>query len=1011
LRAQSTWALAAGTGPGLDRRTPRSYGAHMQRRSTVALALAAWLLLSGPGRLCAQDPDAGDLATAQRALDKGELTSAEHAFQELVDAADEGPVDERPSAAIVDAARVGLLEIGLRRGRYEAVIEGIGALGEQTRTQLAVQGWLARAHRALGHYEKAAELWQARVTADDKDIEARCELGAVQQAMGQLAAARATWTAAIGLPLPSDPEQLAWHGRCRFQLGGPDQVVPASEELVQALQQQPRLWRARVTLGVLRLQVYGEARNFPSGEKALSDVLEQHGDVEEALLWLYRLRSSNFNLDGGKTERYLQRLLAQNPRSVAGIVLRGAGVLDDRRYHDAAAILDEALAIDARDKDALAHRAACALLLHDDAGYGGFRTRALAGDAGQSFVDRIIGDHLAALYRFADAQPYYEAALAADGKDVDALQGMARTLIYTGQGAKAKELLLRAKDLEPGYVDPWRVNALAAQALLDEQYTAVDSGVFHVTMHKEDEEVLAQYLLPLCAQALEVLGKKYDYRPQQQVSVEVFHTWDDFSVRTIGFRGFTALGACFGPLITMVSPGDGDLRKQDFMWEATAWHEYTHVLTLGLSKHRVPRWLTEGFSVHEEKAKDPSWERGMDRELFDAFHNQDIPPVRLLNRLFRGERILFGYYQGGLIVDLIARDSGFAKAIELLRAFGDDLDTEAAFERALGMSSAEFDKRFLEFVERDKLRGMRLVPRYDDAALQRLLVKIAQQPDNMQVRVDLAWAFVQRHNPVDAGPHLAQALARDPEFGSALLVRAALLAARGDAPAAIECWQHAFARGADDFDSRIACGRALAAAGDTDGAEQMYQRAKACWPNCTEQDNAPELLLAKLYRDTDRRDMALMEMKSYCKRTARAYVPRWTLAGFERDAGNRAVEAEYLEQCNRIDPFRRELHERLGAAFEATGKNADAAREYEVGAAVPPSLDRAYLAPNAERPAAGDPKERADRGRLWLQAAHLRWALGDKDRARALLQRILRDAGGSEAATAAQALVSEWRAQ
>ena len=37
--------------------------------------------------------------------------------------------------------------------------------------------------------------------------------------------------------------------------------------------------------------------------------------------------------------------------------------------------------------------------------------------------------------------------------------------------------------------------------------------------------------------------------------VEVLHTWDDFSVRTIGFRGFTALGACFGRLITLVSPG------------------------------------------------------------------------------------------------------------------------------------------------------------------------------------------------------------------------------------------------------------------------------------------------------------------------------------------------------------------------------------------------------------------------------------------------------------------------
>ena len=112
----------------------------------------------------------------------------------------------------------------------------------------------------------------------------------------------------------------------------------------------------------------------------------------------------------------------------------------------------------------------------------------------------------------------------------------------------------------------------------------------------------------------------------------------------------------------LVSPVDVDLRRQDFMWEATAWHEYTHVLTLGVSNNRVPRWLTEGFSVYEERARDTSWERGMDRELFDAFYNRDIPPVRLMNRLFRGPRILFGYYQGGLIVELVTKRYGFDKA-------------------------------------------------------------------------------------------------------------------------------------------------------------------------------------------------------------------------------------------------------------------------------------------------------------------------------------------------------------
>jgi Tfp pilus assembly protein PilF len=687
---------------------------------------------------------------------------------------------------------------------------------------------------------------------------------------------------------------------------------------------------------------------------------------------------------------------------VPALVLRASSVLDDRRYKDAAGMLDEALQIDGEDRIALAHRAAAAWLLHDEAAYAAFRARALAGDPRWAEVDRIVGDHLVALYRFADSQPFFQAALDADAGCIGALHGMAKAEIYTGNGARAKELLLHAKALEPGFNQPWRQNELAVQSLLEEQYVRTDAGPFALTMHKDDSDVLREYMLPIYLRALDELGKKYDFRPQQQVKVEVFHTWDDFSVRTIGFRGFTALGACFGPFMTLVSPGDGDVRKQDFMWEATVWHEYTHVLTLGLSKHRVPRWLTEGFSVYEEKARDPAWERGMDRDLFDAFHNRDIAPVRLLNRLFRGERILFGYYQGGLIVELLARDFGFPKAIELLRAFGDDLDTEDAFQRALGMDSRQFDKRFLDFVEKDKLRGMRLVPRFDDAALQRLLVKVAADPDNAQAHIDLAWAFVQRDNPVDAGPQLAQVLRRDAGQGSALLARAELLRRRGALDEAADCWKRGFAAGADDFDSRIQYGRALRKAGDDDAAEQQFQRAKACWPACTEQENAPELLLAKLYRDRGDADRALMEMKSYCKRTGRAYVPRWTLAQFAHDQGDRKEEARLLTECNRIDPFRRELHRRLADADLALGDERGAALEFEVGAAVPIALDREYLGPGKEKPLADSAEERQARGELWVQAGRLRLKLGEGERGRALLQRAVNECKGTDAAAEAQ---------
>ena len=981
------------------------------RTPRFAFLLSLGLLLASGAR--AQDSGDDDyeglLQDAQRKVAKGELTSAESLLQEILDAAAEEPEASRPKPATVEGARLLLADIAQRTGKYEEARDALLALPAAVLTRRSTALLLAQVLARRGDYEAAIARLQPLLLQDPADLHVRHELGELCRRAGRRQEARQLWQANAAAARPTDAVQLAALGRSLWRLGGRQNLEAASQALVDSMAQAPDLPEARTTLGILKFEAYGEAMGFPSGEKDLAKVLDRNGDDEAALLAMYRVRSANQALDGGKTERFLDRVLERNPRCVEALVLRAANILDDRRYDAAKERFDAALAIDPNDRIALCHRAAVAWLLHDQDEYDSFRARALAGDPGWPEADRILADHLVALYRFGDALPFYAAALQQAPDDVPSLHGMAKALVYTGDGPRAKELLDKAKALEAGLVNPWRNNALAVQALLDTEYTMVESGNFRVQMHRDDAEVLRAYLLPVLLQAAEVLGGRYGWQPKKPVKVETFHTWDDFSVRTIGFRGFTALGACFGPFITLVSPVDNDLRQQDFMWEATAWHEYTHVLTLGLSNHRVPRWLTEGFSVYEERERDRAWERGMDRELFDAWRNRDIPPVQLLNRLFRGPRILFGYYQGGLIVELITKQYGFDKAIELLKAFGDDLDTEAAFQRALGISSAKFDAQLLQYIEQEKVRGMRLVPQFDEAAMQTMVLKAGREAQNLQVRIDLAWACLQRDNPVDAGRWLAEVLRRDPEHGQALLVRAELLQRRKEAAEAIECWKRGFATGADDFDSRIRCGEALLAAGDEAGAEDMWQRAKACWPGCTEQTSAPELKLARLYRDQGEKTKAQMEMKAYCRRTARAFTPRLTLAEFEKESGNRAEELKYLIECNRIDPFHRDLHVRLGEAYEALGKPLPAALEYEVAAAVLPDLDRRALQKGWEKPAADSPAERDQRGGLWVRAAKLRHAAADLTRARELLDRVRSSAAGTEAAAEAERLQQEWQ--
>src|SRR5690606_40990250 len=81
-------------------------------------------------------------------------------------------------------------------------------------------------------------------------------------------------------------------------------------------------------------------------------------------------------------------------------------------------------------------------------------------------------------------------------------------------------------------------------------------------------------------------------------------------------------------------------------------------------------------------------------------------------------------------------------------------------------------------------------------------------------------------------------------------------------------------------------------------------------------------------RRLGRTDEAMAGLAGSCSLTGRASAPRLELAAFHREKGDREAEARYLEEANQIDPCMRSLHDRLGDAYVALGRTADAARQY-----------------------------------------------------------------------------------
>ena len=954
-----------------------------------------------------------DCDTAEQHYLKGRFSKARSLFEELLDAYQEEEGDERPGPEAMRRARQGLLLLDLDAGSYARVLKVFAALPKSDRDHPASVLLATRAQIRTGAYEAATAALRTLVAAQSAGTEARYRLGNSLQLTGAIAEAKDLYEAIVAdseqNPV-SDPLDMYFVARSHMALRGQQHFEAASRLLRDAIRKAPKRPEARTAFGELAFAAYRESKGRPHAETYIKPVLSENGEVEAALLVMYRARSFNMFLDGAKTAEFLERALIRNPNSVPARILRASRLIDDRLFDAAAAALDSTLAVNPRDRVALSHRAAVAFLLHDEAGEKQWRARALAGYPGYAELDRVYGDHLAALYRFEDSLAYYRSALAADPNNVPAMHGLAKASVYTGKGEQAVEWLTKAKELEKGYADAWRTNILISEQLLAKEYDTFARGHFLFAVHKADRAVLEGYLAKWFEDAYEYLGNKYGYKPQNKIRVEVLHEWVDFSVRTIGFRGFSALGACFGEFVTMVSPSDELLRQNDFMWSATAWHEYAHVLTLALSKHRVPRWLTEGLSVYEESAKNRSWERGMQRELLDAYHNNDIPPLRLLNRLFRGGRILFGYYQGGLTVEYLAEHHGFKPVVSMLKAYGDDQGTERIFQKTYGYSTREFDKRFRKWIFEKKLSGLKLLPRLDDKGLARMRGRVQDRPADLEPRVRLGFGHLSRQQVVEAGIQAGAVLRINPDHALANLLYAEILRLRKKPEQAMETYAKGFRLGADSFDARMHFGELLEQADQSGQALRQYQAAKACWPQCTDQASSPMLRIAKVLRQQGKLVESMMEVKAFCKRTARAFQPRVELATYERERGNHKAAAAYLEEAIQIDPFMRSLHQHLGDAYLKLGKLAEARSEYEVGLAVSAEMDREHLGkPAAERPTSESAEEGLARGALCVKIARISYELGDKKAAVIFLDRAAIEAPDSAVSAEVHELRAQWK--
>ena len=731
------------------------------------------------------------------------------------------------------------------------------------------------AHLAIdkGRYDDAVAALQPAAIRAPLSASA-LELALLQQRLGRTAAAAQLLTV-LFRQSADDGASLLRAGRAAAALGRAREANSLFRAAA-ALGSDPAI---DTTWGALFLEKY----NRKEAVKSFQQALAQDPEWAPAHAGLARALAED---DPPAAAAAATRALEIDPLLADAELLLAELELDNTRYDAARERIDRVLAANPSHLDARALAAAITYVRGDRQAFDAEVKRTLAISPGFGEIYRAAAELAARNYRFDDAVGLARESVALDPTHARAYAELGMHLMRTGDEPQARQALDRAFRLDP--YDAITYNLLALLDTLD-KFVEIREGDIILKLHPEEAAVMREYAMPLAQEALKTLSAKYGFTPKGPILVEIFPQHDDFAVRNLGLPGMIgALGACFGRVVTLDSPRARP--PGSFSWQATLWHEMTHVITLQMSNQRVPRWLTEGVSEYEEAQARPEWGREMEVPFAMALERSKTLKLADLNSGFtRPDTIALAYFEASVLVDHIVRTYGETKLRALVRSYGEGLTGNEAIEKTVGVTL-----------------------------------------DQLQASFDTSLAA---------------------RFG---LLRTALRAVPGATPPrdgagegrgragtltlSLETLRSAAAAHPGNYAAQLAYGEALATAGDP-AAFRPLEQAAALVPTATGEDS-PHAIMAKLAERLGDTARALTEYQAVLAQDHTTVEAARRLAAL---AEKSTALPSLLLAYNRIvaiDPFDPLAHSGLGRLAMKNNQPETAVREFKVALAIGPA-DRA----------------------------------------------------------------------
>ncbi len=397
----------------------------------------------------------------------------------------------------------------------------------------------------------------------------------------------------------------------------------------------------------------------------------------------YLLGKSWSATDAAKASSYFAKSLELNPRFIPSLIHHAEARLSAEDYDSAESILSEVEKVNSKLPKLWALRAAIAHLQGRYEAEGVGRRKALGPWALNPEVDHTIGKQLSMHYRFSESVEYQRRALIMDSDFTPAKTQLAQDLLRLGRTEPGWEIVDNVRTKDPYDVTIFNLKQLKTEL---EKFATLEAPGFVIRMDAREARIYGQDVVQLLSEARDVLTKKYAVQLEEPVFVEIFPKQKEFAIRTFGLPGGEGfLGVCFGRLITANSPA---ALKVDSNWKSVLWHEYCHVVTLQKTKNKMPRWLSEGISVYEERQRNSTWGQSMDPAYREMILGTGFVPVSQLSGAFLQPKtplhLQFAYYESSLVVEYWIEKYGIAMMQRLLEDLAIGMPAAEALKRAPG---------------------------------------------------------------------------------------------------------------------------------------------------------------------------------------------------------------------------------------------------------------------------------------------------------------------------------------